>query len=551
MPEIRLLTAEKTRSRLTIQQQRYIKKLYQQAVEDVKDWEKSLKGKDNVSSVIRREYLNQMRKDLNEEMEKIGSDVESTIKSNISATATAVVKDANSVLNGLGVSVKGAYSFVPSDVVQAITTGQVYDASWTLSKAIWAHTKKSQQDIYDIIAKGVAENKSSYEIAKQLEIYVNPSALKPWDWGKLYPGSSKVVDYNAQRLARTLVSHAYQQSFVRTTKDNPFFEGYRWLISGHDVCPICTDYAYDDHTGGKLPEGVFYKDELPMDHPNGRCTFSVYMSQSTDEIVDSLIDWAHGEENKELDQFAESLGFQVTSVKNGILNKPTIPASFTALRGGKGDPEVTDSIYDYHIPDTVREKLKVIESMRTYAQFKDYFSIKGISLESGLSVLEGVKSTEEIKSVYTLLQKIAVGVETYESEFGPNALSALKKVVIYDEKETSLAAYYFNKLGENDSLAGSIRFRDWNADGRAVFHELAHAFQDSNKHKDEDALKFSDRIARNVSMVKFPGPRTTYTDESYNAEKMADIFGYGFFKGNESNINFIEDVLHYMNKSKI
>ena len=120
MPEIRLLTAEKTRSRLTIQQQRYIKKLYQQAVEDVKDWEKSLQGKDNVSSVIRREYLNQMRKDLNEEMEKIGSDVESTIKSNISATATAVVKDANSVLNGLGVSVKGAYSFVPSDVVQAI-----------------------------------------------------------------------------------------------------------------------------------------------------------------------------------------------------------------------------------------------------------------------------------------------------------------------------------------------------------------------------------------------------------------------------------------------
>ena len=306
MPEIRLLTAEKTRSRLTIQQQRYIKKLYQQAVEDVKDWEKSLQDKDNVSSVIRREYLNQMRKDLNEEMEKIGSDVESTIKSNISATATAVVKDANSVLNGLGVSVKGAYSFVPSDVVQAITTGQVYDASWTLSKAIWAHTKKSQQDIYDIIAKGVAENKSSYEIAKQLEIYVNPSALKPWDWGKLYPGSSKVVDYNAQRLARTLVSHAYQQSFVRTTKDNPFFLGYRWLTSGHNVCPICIGYAEDVHDNS-LPAGVFPKDELPIDHPNGRCTFSVYMEDSTDQIVDSLVAWAHGEDSPELDKFAESL----------------------------------------------------------------------------------------------------------------------------------------------------------------------------------------------------------------------------------------------------
>ena len=317
MPEIRLLTAEKTRSRLTIQQQRYIKKLYQQAVEDVKDWEKSLQGKDNVSSVIRREYLNQMRKDLNEEMEKIGSDVESTIKSNISATATAVVKDANSVLNGLGISVKGAYSFVPSDVVQAITTGQVYDASWTLSKAIWAHTKKSQQDIYDIIAKGVAENKSSYEIAKQLEIYVNPSALKPWDWGKLYPGASKVVDYNAQRLARTLVSHAYQQSFVRTTKDNPFFLGYRWLTSGHNVCPICIGYAEDVHDNS-LPAGVFPKDELPIDHPNGRCTFSIYMEDSTDQIVDSLVAWAHGEDSPELDKFAESLGFPISEVKRAV-----------------------------------------------------------------------------------------------------------------------------------------------------------------------------------------------------------------------------------------
>lgn len=307
MPELRLLNAERTREKLTVAQERHIRRLYREALAEVQEWSKRLEGRDNISSILRRQYLDRMEKELTEAMEHIGSDTEKLIRSNISMTATAVVKDANRMLNNMGIGLSTAYSFVPADVVQAITMGKIYDGDWTLSKAIWSNTKKSQKDIHDIIAKGVLENKSSYDIAKELEKYVNPSAAKPWDWGKIYPGTAKKVDYNAQRLARTLVSHAYQQSFVRTTKDNPFFEGYRWLISGHDVCPICTDYAYDDHTGGKLPEGVFYKDELPMDHPNGRCTFSVYTEHSTDDIVDSLLDWAHGGENAELDKFAESL----------------------------------------------------------------------------------------------------------------------------------------------------------------------------------------------------------------------------------------------------
>lgn len=307
MPELRLLNAERTREKLTVAQERHIRRLYREALAEVQEWSKRLEGRDNISSILRRQYLDRMEKELTEAMEHIGSDTEKLIRSNISMTATAVVKDTNRMLNNMGIGLSTAYSFVPADVVQAITMGKIYDGDWTLSKAIWSNTKKSQKDIHDIIAKGVLENKSSYDIAKELEKYVNPSAAKPWDWGKIYPGTAKKVDYNAQRLARTLVSHAYQQSFVRTTKDNPFFEGYRWLISGHDVCPICTDYAYDDHTGGKLPEGVFYKDELPMDHPNGRCTFSVYTEHSTDDIVDSLLDWAHGGENAELDKFAESL----------------------------------------------------------------------------------------------------------------------------------------------------------------------------------------------------------------------------------------------------
>lgn len=315
MPEIRLLEAEEVRENLTRQQERRIRQLYLDAAMHVHKWSNSLEGRDNISSVLRREYLASMEKELLEEVNQIGKTVEGTVRTNMLLTANAVVKDMNKVLNGFGINIHTAYSYVPRDVVQSIAMGRVYSGNWSLSQAIWNHSKKAQQDIHTIIAQGIAENKPSYDIAKDLEQYVNPSAEKPWSWSKLYPNTNKVVDYNAQRLARTMVSHAYQQSFMQTTKSNPFFEGYHWLTANnHRVCPLCRGYAEDYHGDG-LPPGVFPKEDLPIDHPNGQCTFSVYMTKSTDDIVNSLANWAHGEPSKELDEFAESLGFPVSSVK--------------------------------------------------------------------------------------------------------------------------------------------------------------------------------------------------------------------------------------------
>lgn len=318
MPELRLLEAERVRDKLTLSQEKQIRRLYKESLKNVKEWSKVLKNRTNISSILRVMYLEEMEKELNEQMSKIGKATETLIIKNISSVSTAIVTDANSVLNKFGINISTAYSFVPADVVQAITMGKIYEGNWTLSRAIWGNTKKTQQEIHEIIAKGVLENKSSYDIAKELEKYVNPDAAKPWNWGKIYPGVRKKVDYNAQRLARTLVSHAYQQSFVRTTKDNPFFLGYKWLTANnHRVCPLCMGYAENVHADG-LPAGVFPKDELPLDHPNGQCTFSVYMENSTDDIVNSLVSWAHGRPDESLDNFAISLGFPIDEVKKSI-----------------------------------------------------------------------------------------------------------------------------------------------------------------------------------------------------------------------------------------
>ena len=99
-----------------------------------------------------------------------------------------------------------------------------------------------------------------------------------------------------------MVQHAYQESFVRVTKNNPFIDSYQWLASGGDrMCDICAE------RDGK----IYSKDELPLDHPNGMCTFVVVMSKSLEEVGSDLHDWMMGEGdealNREIDKFANDL----------------------------------------------------------------------------------------------------------------------------------------------------------------------------------------------------------------------------------------------------
>lgn len=292
----RLKLAEDIRIQLTKKQQREIKKLYERVAKKIS--KEAEKLPDTNSAALRRQYLKTLQGQVNEQIRRIGSALEGKLISNMSLVASAAVKDNLSFLQSLGMpTLKGAFSHVPDDVVRSIVTGQVYDGNWSLSKAIWITTDKTQKDINTIIAEGVAQNKSVYDIAKDLEKYVSPSAKKPWDWNKVYPGTAKKVDYNAQRLARTMVSHAYQQSFVQTTIKNPFVTKYKWEASNSSrLCELCASR-----------DGVlFEKDELPLDHPNGMCTFTA-VTDSMVDIADRIADWVEGKSDPELDDYEDYL----------------------------------------------------------------------------------------------------------------------------------------------------------------------------------------------------------------------------------------------------
>ena len=253
---------------------------------------------DTTTGHLRKIYLEKLQQQINEELTVLGRDVQYLIQTNMAAVAGAAVDDSIALLSKMGFPIQGAFSSIPRDVVKSLLTGQVYEGRWSLSRALWNSTTKAKKDINTIIAEGIAQNKSTYDIAKDLEKYVNPSARKDWAWSKVYPGTNKVVDYNAQRLARTMVSHAYQQAFVRVTKPNPFVTKYKWLASNSNrVCELCNSR-----------DGVlFEKDDLPMDHPNGMCTFTAVIDQPMTDIADRLADWALGKPDPELDTFAQFL----------------------------------------------------------------------------------------------------------------------------------------------------------------------------------------------------------------------------------------------------
>ena len=312
MNEFKLGNAEKLRDRLTKEQEQEIANTYKQVADKVKKKLKSIPDNGTATSALKKQQLQQLKKLLDSEYksmrDKIGKQIEQKAKETIQGPINAAKEFAKK----LGfVKLEGSYASVPNDVISSIVTGQVYDGDWSLSSALWKDVQHKQKDINKVIADGVSMNKSAFDIAKDLEEYVDPKAKKSWDWKKVYPGVSSKIDYSAQRLARTMPAHAYQQSLEATVKNNPFIDGYIWHSgTGKRTCEICRE------RDGKF----FAKGKLPMDHPNGRCTF-ITKGQSMMDISDRLADWVNGKSDKGIDKYMEDLYGKVKQEKSKGLTK--------------------------------------------------------------------------------------------------------------------------------------------------------------------------------------------------------------------------------------
>lgn len=307
MADLNLKDSNKVKLFLSAKQEREIKALYNKAHYNLsQEIQKLNLPKTSVSDRLREMYLDQLMKYLESSIEVLYRSLLSKLQNNMFQVSQAVVSDMRLWLDTIGFPQEGAFEYVPDEVVKLIMTGQIYEGKWSLSRAVWKNRQKTLKDVRLVISEGLLLNKPTYDIAKDIERYIDPKDIKDWDWQKVYPGTSKRVDYNAQRLARTIIQHSYQQSIVLTTKDNPFVEGVQWISAfAHGrTCELCKERATEDKFG--LGKGVFPKDQLPLDHPNGLCSFGAVVG-SMDDIADRIADWVEGKPDKELDKFNKTL----------------------------------------------------------------------------------------------------------------------------------------------------------------------------------------------------------------------------------------------------
>lgn len=308
---------EKLKVYLTNEELKSIGKLYEQWAKDIeKEW--GNKATNSQLAADKKLQMMKLRTALKREADYISEQVEKNIKTSIYTMSNYVVDAMYENLKNLGINSKAlraSMASIPQNVVENIVSGSIYGGgagNWRLSKAIWGNNSQTLSNLYKIVGGGIAQNKSIYEIANELSKYVNPRAAKQWNLKdskgvSIYP---KKVEYSAQRLARTLSQHAYQQSIVQTTLKNPMVLGIRWRANGSRVCDIC-----------KARDGqVYLKDELPLDHPNGMCVMEpIYLADSDKMIAD----WVNSPAGTypSMDAWAKELGYNFDG------NNPSTPVA--------------------------------------------------------------------------------------------------------------------------------------------------------------------------------------------------------------------------------
>lgn len=276
---------EALRDEISKRQQRQVYNLYKSAYRSLSRIARDLRTNGWREGMLNINQVNELMSQVQSEMQKISTGTYNIASSGINALA-----------QGAGKLLVGGRTSFSSSVVNSLITGTVYGGprSWNLSSAIWGDNSRKMQDIYQIVARGMMLGESTEQIADKLLKYVNPDKLYFWDG----PGNLKLyshkVDYNAQRLVRTLTTHAYQKAVVDATYNDPALIGYKWHANGSRACPICQER---DGT-------VYQKDEVPWDHPNGMCYIEpVYRVDRNN--YDDIIAWALSDDGSmpDMDEF--------------------------------------------------------------------------------------------------------------------------------------------------------------------------------------------------------------------------------------------------------
>lgn len=198
--------------------------------------------------------------------------------------------------------------------VNKLIQGNYYKDGKTLDNRLWNITQKNKNDINILIKANVLRGANARELAKQLNRYVNPT--KALQAHALADGMNPKIAYQAQRLARTSITHSFAETTIENAKTNPFNKGIKWNLSAsHDIRMHGKKDICDEYSGR-----VFKPNSVPIQHPNCLCYFTEE-NVDIDEAIKELKAWSNGENNSKLDKlFKYNEGYKVSNNKVSDVN---------------------------------------------------------------------------------------------------------------------------------------------------------------------------------------------------------------------------------------
>lgn len=156
-----------------------------------------------------------------------------------------------------------------------------YQDGHQLADRIWNLAAISEREILGRVNAAISQGTSAVELSRSVRDFL----LKPgpaWTTGiKPSVTGRGSLAYNALRLARTEINQGYRQAHKLQAMNSPLVVGIQWNLStSHPTnWPASAEYmGYPEicdyrakHNHHDLGPGVFPKDNVPDDHPNGLC----------------------------------------------------------------------------------------------------------------------------------------------------------------------------------------------------------------------------------------------------------------------------------------
>lgn len=462
------------KDRLAKRQAREVTKLYGAWADEIQDLADYYGRKGTYSAPFESLYYQQLKRQVTEQSKIVANEVYNKTTKAMNIVSDAVIGDNATWLKSMGFTsdaVDTAFSGMKQGIVNSIVTGQVYgkSGSWSLSKAIWSDNDDTLKKIYQIVAQGYVMQMPTGEIAKKLEQFVNPAKQFKWNSPKGYPPIyGKKVDYSAQRLARTLIQHTYQKSFIAVAKANPLVEKVRWVSNGSRVCPLCMS------RDGK----VYAILKVPLEHPNGMCVLEPVIDW---DKLDELADWVNSPDstNTWWDNKMKAFGYEKGRTSKRLIVNSAKKAAKVAdkVLAGSKRAEMEDSIEVS--TRKFRDAMKAVRRDRRCGLTDEVIDELAATLRQS--------GNKGIADAYYKLVKDTKGLRfTWDdgnSYYSHTRRSLFKKIAV-DVKEYEKVASAYKVADKSKHFT--------------IFHEMGHAIDDSlsSFFKSKGTFKDSGRITR-------------------------------------------------------